>query len=288
MKKKIIIISIIVVALILLVPVPRYFNDGGSVEYRALLYSITKYHELVTDLEGNTGFKDGIGIEVLGMQIYNNTEVVINDPAEQENSFFATVIESKTEYIVVEPREDEEERQASDKFYIGLGKYNDAIYEVGTNLKITYKGAIMTTYPAQINVTKIEIKSADNFSLKFYNQAAESSVGIKFILSKEETEKYNYNIYSYKGEVNIVINDKEMPLRDALLENKITMEEIIAKANNDEKEGKIKTVKYLDGGSMEYYYENYTIIKCHNLYGNRDVYIGVPEMKLNNIRAVSK
>ena len=62
------------------------------------------------------------------------------------------------------------------------------------------------------------------------------------------------------------------------------MEEIIAKANQDEKDGKIKTEMYKDGGSMEYHYENYTIIKYHTLDGNRDVYIGTKGLKLNDIK----
>ena len=50
------------------------------------------------------------------------------------------------------------------------------------------------------------------------------------------------------------------------------------------KDGKIKAEMYKDGGSMEYHYENYTIIKCHTSGGNRDVYIGTKEMTLNDVR----
>ena len=34
---------------------------------------------------------------------------------------------------------------------------------------------------------------------------------------------------------------------------------------------------------MEYHYENYTIIKFHTIDGNRDVYIGTKDLKLNDI-----
>ena len=61
------------------------------------------------------------------------------------------------------------------------------------------------------------------------------------------------------------------------------MEEIIAKANQDEKDGKIKTDMYKDGGSIEYHYDNYTIIKFHTLDGNRDVYIGTKDMTINDL-----
>ena len=61
------------------------------------------------------------------------------------------------------------------------------------------------------------------------------------------------------------------------------MEEIIEKANQDEKNGIIKSDMYKDGGSMQYNYENYIIIKCHTIDGNRDVYIGTKDLKLNDI-----
>ena len=70
-KKKLIIIGIILAILILLVPIPMRLKDGGSVEYKALLYSITKVHRL--NHKSITGYEDGIRIEILGMKIYDNT-----------------------------------------------------------------------------------------------------------------------------------------------------------------------------------------------------------------------
>ncbi len=392
MKKKILIIVIIILAVVLLVPIPRHLKDGGSIEYRALLYSITKYHQL--DHNSETGYRDGIGIEVLGMQIYkrldnsnngtgglaptiskektyitidsilnidlldnfmdntnkynknvisdkveivtytiegdeilttieyneeNNEFVVIKDntkdrfsseedrkvtsntysrstydlikkikdeyiyitlqanDSEHEDinicvynkkieknkdtnrtklkdvnfkvndtsttelvsyngilygksyaiidymtsgnpiavinrlvgeeyvpslngetntenllnsaidfanenslvllsnneyilfnaienntsSFFAKVIESKSNYIIVEPEENSNERKSADKISIGLDKSNDCLYEVGATVKITYNGLVMETYPAKIDAIKIEIKAKD-------------------------------------------------------------------------------------------------------------------------------
>ena len=61
------------------------------------------------------------------------------------------------------------------------------------------------------------------------------------------------------------------------------MEEIIQKANKDLDNNKITGDMYKDGGSMEYHYENYTIIKCHTVDGNRDVYIGTKDLKLTDV-----
>lgn len=205
--------------------------------------------------------------------------------AEQESnlSFYGKVIEAHQKYILVEPNEGEEIRKSADKIEIGLGENNDAIYKVGINVKITYTGYIMETYPVKVEATNIEIKSVDKFEIRFYDKHPQNETKVHKILDKSETEKYDYNIYTYEGEVNILINKEEISLRDALLNNKITMDEIIAKANQDLIDKKISGDMYRDGGSMIYNYDNYSIIKCHTLDGNRDVYIGTKEMTINNV-----
>lgn len=70
MKKKVIIIMIVLILIILVVPKVKYLNDGGTVEYDALLYNITKYHRINED--SPTGYDDGIKIEILGIQVYND------------------------------------------------------------------------------------------------------------------------------------------------------------------------------------------------------------------------
>ena len=125
--------------------------------------------------------------------------------------------------------------------------------------------------------------SADNklknteFELIFHQR---KDMGIKTIVANEETDKYSYNIFSKGGDFEIKIDGFIYDLREALLSGKITMEEIIEKPDKDFP----NTVSYDDGGSMEYHYEEYTIVKYHKLDGNRDVYIGPPTMTINNIK----
>lgn len=202
-----------------------------------------------------------------------------NRQTEDTNYFYGKVIESNGNSIIVEPREGEEIRKSADKISINLGKDNDAIYQVGTNVKITYTGYVMETYPAQVEAVKIELKSAEDFEILFYDKHPMESYKIYTILDKSEANQYDYTIYGYDGSVNIRIDGKDYSLKEALLENKITMEEIIAKANQDFP----NAVSYDDGGSMEYHYENYTIIKVHKIDGNRDVYIGNKNMKIQDL-----
>ena len=219
-------------------------------------------------------------------------ENIYSNPVATENkyAFLGKVTESGTSYIIVEPNENEAIRKSSDKIDIGLGEYNDAVYEVGTNVKITYEGPIMESYPAKVKATKIEIKSVDQFNLIFYQKTAIKPKQKETIISKNEVKGIDYNIYSFEGNVainlgsdNAELTEKSISLRDALLQSKITMDEIITKANNDLKENIITGDMYKDGGSMIYRYSNYTIIKCHTVDGNRDVYIGTKDMTINDL-----
>ena len=130
-----------------------------------------------------------------------------------------------------------------------------------------------------IKTVNITYNAIPDFEILFYAKDSTDSYKVYKILDNSETDKYDYNIYGYNGIVNIKIDGNEYSLKEALLENKITMEEIIGKENKDEKDGKITAKMYKDGGSMEYYYDNYTIIKFATLSGNRDVYIGTKDLK---------
>lgn len=76
MKKKIIIAAIIIITFVLLFPVKSQLKDGGTVEYRALLYKISKVHRLVLseDMEKKKQYDDGMIIEILGVEVFNNVQ----------------------------------------------------------------------------------------------------------------------------------------------------------------------------------------------------------------------
>lgn len=72
MRKKAIIVMVIIVLFILLIPTLMHLNDGGTVEYKALLYKVSKVHRLTGDLEKM--YEDGTIIEILGIEIFNNAK----------------------------------------------------------------------------------------------------------------------------------------------------------------------------------------------------------------------
>lgn len=75
MKKKITIISIIL-AIILLFPIPMRLKDGGTVEYKAVLYKVSNVKSLasIEEMENGKMYNKGIILEILGFEIFNNVK----------------------------------------------------------------------------------------------------------------------------------------------------------------------------------------------------------------------
>lgn len=76
MKKKAIIIVCVLLAIVLLFPIPMRLRDGGTVQYKAILYTVSDVHSLATVEEQEAGkeFNEGIIIELLGFEIFNNVD----------------------------------------------------------------------------------------------------------------------------------------------------------------------------------------------------------------------
>lgn len=75
-RKTIVIVGIVLLALFLLVPVPRRLKDGGTVEFTALLYKVSRVHSLADTEEMTQGkaYNDGVIVEILGMEVFNNVK----------------------------------------------------------------------------------------------------------------------------------------------------------------------------------------------------------------------
>ena len=133
------------------------------------------------------------------------------------------------------------------------------------------------------NYFEIPEDNESKFELEFIKDMTKER---QLILSKSENTKYDYDIYSYNGDVNIIIENEKYTLREALLSNKITAEDIIESANKDVEKNNIFRDAYLDGGTVEYTYNNYIILKYNNLAGNKDLYIGDISMNMSNLNKI--
>lgn len=123
------------------------------------------------------------------------------------------------------------------------------------------------------NIEKVDV--ADSFELIYER---ENNLNINKIIEKGEIQEYDYNIYTFGGNVKIKIDNEIIDIKQALAEKKIKIEDIIDKCIKYEEENNLDAMIYYDGGSRLYQNKEYCILKCHNEDGNRDVYIGMPNM----------
>lgn len=290
-----------------------YGKSNGLIDYAGdLNKSIGKINmfigeEYLPQLDGETNYKELLNCNVLeaneiSMVLNVNNVAVLYKAIDKENikqanggdlenvvtpqysSFVGTILEETPTYMIVEPNEDEIERKSADKIKINYGTdHIDYLYGIGRKVVIYYTGYIMESYPAQINTDKISTDGYEDFKIEV--KLSDKIETMKILNNKDlSSDKQDFNLYYYGlDEVNVTIRGQTMSLEKALKSGKMTLDGIVQKANKDEKDAKIKAEMYKEGGSMEYHYEDYTIIKCHSTSGNRDVYIGIPSMKLNDL-----
>lgn len=166
---------------------------------------------------------------------------------------------------------------------------NQSNFEGNYNYQYGLENSIEVLINEQWIIFEAEEKTAEKeFEIKVYDKSQEGVPRDRIILASGEGRKYDYSIHGYNISVNIIIDKEEISLKNALLEDKITMDEILAKAEKESKNTQI----YKDGGSKSYNLENYTIIKLNRIEDNKDiniptgpkdVYFGMPGFNINEI-----
>lgn len=128
-------------------------------------------------------------------------------------------------------------------------------------LNLQYRGFDVITYIPPTNVEKnndtiiTSIIRLQDFDIVFYGND-------KFYL--------NYN-------------GKKVELKESLINRSININQLLVQAEEDFKNKIVSKNEYLDGGSIEYIYENFRIIKMNSLNGNKNLYIMPIEFDMNDI-----
>lgn len=83
MKRKVMIGVWILLAIILLIPIPMRLKDGGTVIYHAILYRVEDVHRLAPAGSDQEYIKGTI-VKILGVEVFNNvasSKILPNDKA---------------------------------------------------------------------------------------------------------------------------------------------------------------------------------------------------------------
>ena len=143
-------------------------------------------------------------------------------------------------------------------------------------------------YISEKNIIDESNLEQNNYQQKFkLNYLQRKDLGIKTILDKNSSDKYDYSVYTFGGDVTITVeNDMVYTLEDALSQNIISIEDILEQAKIDKKYGICQAGIYKDGGSTEYLYSGYTILKYDTLDGKNDLYIGMEGQIINRLNEI--
>lgn len=74
MKKKVIIGICILLAIVLLIPIPMHLKDGGTVVYNAVLYRVEKVHRIDTVSSEKIDYLEGTIVKIFGIEVYNDVK----------------------------------------------------------------------------------------------------------------------------------------------------------------------------------------------------------------------
>ena len=135
----------------------------------------------------------------------------------------------------------------------------------------------------------ISVEYNSEYTLKVKEKEDNSNIKRELITDKNFEQKHGYNVYYYGiEEVKVLQNGKEIDLKEAISKDNAIIEKIVLKAEKDTGLGIVKNYgMYKDGGTEEYEYDNYNIIKSNRLAGensrNRDVYITRSDLKYYKI-----
>ena len=74
MKKKVMIGICVLLAFVLLVPIPMRLKDGGTVVYRAVLDQVEDVHRLGAVDTAEDEYLEGMIVRIIGIEVYNSVE----------------------------------------------------------------------------------------------------------------------------------------------------------------------------------------------------------------------
>lgn len=157
------------------------------------------------------------------------------------------------------------------------------------NTIIVLKGEnIDELYLLRYNNKAIPVEYNSEYTLNIIRKEDDSKIKKELITDKNFEQKHGYNVYYYGVEkVKVQQNGKEVDLKEAISKDNAIIEKIVLKAEKDTGLGIVKNYgMYKDGGTSEYTYDNYNIIKCNKLSedGNiKDVYITRSDLKYYKI-----
>ena len=218
MKKKIVIGIVVFVMLVLLIPIRLQMKDGGSVQYKAVLYSVTKYHQITMEWDdkneevADSGYRVGWGVEILGLEIFNNVKYVSDaDSIRGEQTYFLKNISQ--DYTLEDARIDgcvcfdngdiTEGQKIWDEFVNATNTQDEATVRLAFYYSLDeeqcdpeYYESVKDEYPV-LYIQKLTYKD-DSYTIRWFEEGEEIKKTYKYLMKYEgepESETALYESY---------------------------------------------------------------------------------------------
>lgn len=242
-------------------------NDNSNKEENTLI--IREYQSDDKYIEKELKFTPGTLAQI---KIDENTTIVeVPDNPEE--------YKEKYGYFTLTVNNDESTAETFDLFYWKLDrmvKDENVVFYFATNAFIE-----VLEIPEFCTYSLESSNYTSKFKMNYYRR---NDNKIKNIIDKNANNEYDYNIYTYGGDISFTFEtDMVYSLEEALKQKVITIEEILEQAKIDLKYGICDEGYFSDGGSTEYRYSDYTILKYNTLDGNRDLVFGPRGQIINEV-----
>ena len=198
--------------------------------------------------------------------------------------FCATVLEASKFTLLVEPFEGTAMRRSADKIEVPIGLVSYPVPELyeGDQLWIRYSGDVQETYPARLqglpNGIVIIVGHRDPATINTYELSVMSTdnTHLEKVFTRDASDPNSYNVYYYAASsVTVTLDGEPVELKMALADGKITAAQLLAQAKKDVNAGVCRKEVYDDGGSVEYRYGGYGLLRKYTIEGSGEGIAGL-------------
>lgn len=147
---------------------------------------------------------------------------------------------------------------------------------------ILKKSDMLSNVQDEVELFEYELQNTAYTEYNHIIYEQRKDMGVDKINSEEK-----FNIYVVGGNVTITKNNEEAKdFSEALKTQYISIAEILEQAEIDSEYGVCRRGFYSDGGTVEYSYQDYTLIKANTLDGNKDFIIAPQNMIWSEISKI--
>ena len=326
-KKKTIFVVVVLIFIILFIPYRKdMLWDGGSVEYKAILCKYTKVHRLANNGGYYEGVEIiFLGLKVFdNTKLVNEWEnKENNEPISL--TIKGNTLTNKGATFILKNDSDEEysyvESYAIEKFENQIWKeidtlngaplsWNDILYNIKPNeereININWSFGYGELEGGKYRLVKHNIRKSNSPDSRSYHVYVEFEIPINVVAATGNTIKVKkttlhntnkFNEYLKRDGITIYFASNILEVYYNDVKKDMTLKYFIENVNQTTDNSIEEIVRYLekkeiykDGGSTVYRSKEYdiTLVKCNNMSGNKDVYIGDYNMNTDVITMCSR